>query len=241
MIKVENVSKVFNSPEELLVLKDVNFHAEQGEFVSLVGKSGCGKSTLLRIIGGLENPSNGNIEIQKTNPRFGFVFQKPGLLKWRTVEENIKLPQEILGNSEKHVKKFVELVGLQNFEKFFPHQISGGMQQRTAIARALSFQPDLLLMDEPFASLDELSRETLAIELQNIWLKKKRTILFVTHHLEEAVFLSDKIIVLSEIPSMVKKIIKIDFSRPRNPEIKHCKKFQEYVKCLKNLLIKQKN
>jgi len=236
MIQIKGISKTFYSPSPLKVLDNIEFGAKKGEFISIVGKSGCGKTTLLRIIGNLEKADKGLINFGSKKPNFGFVFQKPALLEWRNVERNIALPNEILGNGGFNASALLKLVGLEEFASFPPGQLSGGMKQKISLARTLSTNPDILLMDEPFASIDSMSREFLALELQDIWRKSKKTVLFVTHQLEEAIFLADRVIVLSNRPAKVKKIVRIDLARPRHPDIKHTAKFQRYVKCIKKLL-----
>ena len=233
MLSVKSISKSFQqNGVSLAALGSVSFDIRKGEFVVLVGPSGSGKTTLLKIIARLLEPSLGTIEHAKSNPRIGFVFQSPNLLSWRTVEENVRLPLEIKGKS-RTVSKLLKLVGMNNFKDFLPDQLSGGMQQRAAIARALSFDPHILLMDEPFAALDDLARENLNLALTNIWKKTGKTIVFVTHNLEEAVFLADRIIVLSGSPARVKAVLPVMLDRPRQPKIKHSQEFQRHVKWLK--------
>jgi NitT/TauT family transport system ATP-binding protein len=234
MIAMKNISKTFEE-NSLHALRDVSFEINKGEFVAVVGPSGCGKTTLLKIIAGLLEPSNGTIEFSKENPSIGFVFQKPNLLDWRSVQENVQLPLE-LNDRKKSVKKILELVEMEKFRDFLPNQLSGGMQQRVAIARALAINPDVLLMDEPFSSLDDFSREDLNIVLNNIWEKTKKTVVFVTHNLEEAIFLADKIIVLGERPANVKAVLPVSIPRPRKPEVKHTAEFQGYKRWIKATL-----
>ena len=202
-----------------------NVRAKDGEFVSIVGPSGCGKTTFLRIAAGLLSPTSGVVRIMGnvvhgTNPQVGIVFQTPVLLMWRTVLENILLQIEIRKLDKKHflqkAKELIQLVGLKGFESHYPYQLSGGMQQRVSICRALIHDPPLLLMDEPFGALDAMTREQMNIELQRIWLKKKKTILFITHSLPEAVFLSDKVYVLSNRPCKVLQNYDINIPRHRD-------------------------
>lgn len=235
MIKVNNLSKDFVGKEKLSVLKDIDLQIDEGDFVAIIGPSGCGKTTLLNIIGALESSTKGTISFDDASPEFGFVFQTPALLDWRTVEENICLPLEIKEKNKK-VTELLHLVGLTNFSEYYPEQLSGGMQQKTAIARALVFDPDVLLMDEPFSSLDEFTREQLTLDLQKIWMRTKKTVLFVTHNVEEAVFLADKVIVLSDIPARIKRVIEIDIGRPRKTSIKSREVFRGYVKWIKEIL-----
>lgn len=222
IIKLENVSKTFS---ELEVIRDISFEVMDGEFLSIIGPSGCGKTTVLRIISGLDLPAKGKVlfkgeEIKKPTKQIGFVFQESALFPWRSVKRNIEFPLELNGASkeerDRKSKRYVKLVGLEGFEKAYPHQLSGGMKQRASLARALAAEPEALLMDEPFASLDALSREKMQGELQRIWEKEKKTIIFVTHSVEEALFLSDRIIVLTPRPTGIKEEIPIDLERPRD-------------------------
>jgi NitT/TauT family transport system ATP-binding protein len=235
MIQLHGISKTFESTN-LQVLKDINLEIKAGEFVSIIGPSGCGKTTLLNIIGGLEKLSSGLLRFGKDSPSFGFVFQKPALFNWKNVEQNIELPYEILGVKTRTTEQLLQMFGLGQFRKYRPLELSGGMQQKVSLARALSFEPDVLLMDEPFSSIDELSRERLEIELQELWIKTEKTVLFVTHSIDEAIFLSDRVIVLSERPATVKKIVNVQLPRPRNLSMMHTASFQGYVKWIKETL-----
>lgn len=210
----------------LTALSDVNLAVAHGEFVSLVGPSGSGKSTLLRIIAGLIEPTDGRVLVEGMTPdaarvarRYGIVFQSPTLYGWRTVADNVALPLEIIGvergEREARVAEVLELVGLAEFSRARPGQLSGGMQQRVALARALAYRPPLLLMDEPFAALDDLTRERLAQELLNIQARAGLTIFFVTHHIADAVFLSDRVAVLGPRPGTVRAEVPIQMPRPR--------------------------
>jgi NitT/TauT family transport system ATP-binding protein len=220
----------------LEALAEVSLEVRKGEFVSLVGPSGCGKTTLLRLVAGLASPTAGIIELAEAERGVGFVAQTGALLPWRTVIANIGLPLELLhwGRSQtaERVQDLVKLVGLEGFEAAYPRQLSGGMQQRAALARALSHDPALLLLDEPFASLDALTRERMNEELQRIWLAsgdgasaRAKTVLMVTHGIEEAVFLSDRIVVLSHRPGTVKEIIQDSLPRPRAAATRHAEAF----------------
>jgi len=245
IISVRNIEKHYDN---LNVLKKISFDIEEGEFVSILGPSGCGKTTLLKILGGLIQPSRGtlvikggSVKIARERREFGFVFQKPVLLPWRTVLENTRLPLEILGRSDapEMPANLLKLVGLERFGNFYPNELSGGMQQRVAIARALSFEPSILLMDEPFGALDEVTRDRLNLELLRIWKKEKSTIssiLFITHSVPESVFMSDKVIVLSDRPGSVQQIVDIDLPRPRTTKMKYSKKYLELVQCLRKTL-----
>lgn len=224
LINVDKLSKHFITPERkrLEVLNDVSLDVHDGEFVCAVGPSGCGKTTLLRIVAGLEPPSSGRVTIRGKPPdpsrhRIGFVFQEESLFPWRTLWDNIKFGLEVRGMSEDGViEKLVKLVGLRGFERYYPHQLSAGMRQRVAIARALSVDPEVLLMDEPFTNLDAQTRWILHRDLAKIWEEIGKTVLFVTHNVEEAVYLSDRVIVFTARPARVKTEIDIDLPRPRD-------------------------
>lgn len=212
-------------------LSGVTFAVERGEFVSIVGPSGCGKSTLLRLVAGLLDPTEGSIQTAghasrdvKGNRDVGFVFQQPTLLPWRTVEENVSLPGE-LGPAPKaidlaRVRGALELVGLSDFARVYPHQLSGGMQMRVSLARALVTQPRVLLLDEPFAALDEITRQRLNEDLLSLWARDQWTGLFVTHNVTEAVFLSQRVFVMSARPGRIVEEIAIPFAYPRMPELR---------------------
>jgi len=226
-IKIENLRKVFEvrGGGNVVALNDVSFSVREGEFVCIVGPSGCGKTTLLKIIAGLERPTSGVVTLDG-KPVSGpgrdrcMVFQEYALFPWRTVLKNITFGLENLGIPKeerlKIAKRYIELVGLQGFEDRYPHELSGGMKQRVGIARALAIEPEVLLMDEPFGSLDAQTRNMLQKELLEIWEKTQKTILFVTHSVDEAVFLADKIVVLSARPAVVKEILEVDLSRMRD-------------------------
>lgn len=227
LIEVAGVSKVFpvDREESVEALRGIDFRVNDGEFVAIVGRSGCGKSTLLRIIAGLISPSEGHVSIEgKTvsGPKrdAGMVFQRPALLPWRTVLENILLPIEIGGrigdDDRRRAIELIELVGLEGFENRAPRELSGGMQQRAAICRALMLRPSVLLMDEPFGALDALTREELALEVQRMWAEQGMTILFVTHSISEAVLLADRVIVMTPRPGQVARQVEIQARRPRS-------------------------
>jgi NitT/TauT family transport system ATP-binding protein len=245
ILEIKELTKYYNS---LPVLDKISFRAYEGEFISIIGPSGCGKTTLLKTIGGLIKPTLGKMEF-KDGPaefavkkgRFGFVFQDAVLLPWRNVVKNIELPLEILGNvkSRETPKDLLKIVGLEGFENYYPNELSGGMQQRVAIARALAFKPAVLLMDEPFGALDEITRNHMNLELLRVWQTEKAitsTIIFITHSVPEAVFLSDRVIVLSKRPARIKEILDIDLPRPRETEIKSSKKYFALVECLRKML-----
>ncbi|TPW28972.1 ABC transporter ATP-binding protein [Pararhizobium mangrovi] len=219
-------------------LSDIHLSVERGEFVSLIGPSGCGKTTLLRVIADLERPTGGTIAVNGVSPAqarlaraYGYVFQSSALFPWRTIANNIALPLEIMGfgraDRKQRVRENLELVNLAGFEKKFPWQLSGGMQQRASIARALSFDPDMLLMDEPFGALDEIVRDHLNEQLLRLWAKTKKTVVFVTHSIPEAVFLSTKIVVMSPRPGRVHEIIDCDLGEDRPLDIRESEKFLE--------------
>lgn len=229
----------------LCALKDINFRASEGEFISLVGTSGCGKTTLLKIAAGLLIPTAGEARIRDKPVRgptqdVGFVFQSAVLLRWRTILQNVLLQSEVrkLDSDEytRRARGLLDMVGLTGFEDNYPYQLSGGMQQRAAICRALLHDPPLLLMDEPFGALDAMTREDMHLELQDIWLESKKTILFVTHSIAEAVFLSDRVVVLSARPGQVREIVEIDLPRPRDIGIEEDGQFGRLVNHIRGLL-----
>ena len=247
-VRLVDVCKSFNTEnEDLTALDGVTLDVGRGEFVCLLGPSGCGKSTLLRIIGGLLEPTSGRITIGGRSPgetqaakALGFVFQEPSLLPWRTVVDNIRLPLEVNRNSGTNggyqVEHLLKLVGLERFRRYYPYQLSGGMQQRVSLARALSFNPSLLLMDEPFGALDEITRATMRYELLRIWDADNKTVVFVTHSITEAVILSDRVAVLSSQPGRVRGIVEIDLPRPRSDRLERDRELLEYSDLLHSLL-----
>ncbi len=215
-------------------LSDVNLTVEEGDFISFIGPSGCGKTTLLRVIADLEQATSGTISVNGMSPEqarlsraYGYVFQAPGLFPWRTVERNVGLPLEIMGldDAAARIKRNLELVNLSGFEKKFPWQLSGGMQQRASIARALAFDPKLLLMDEPFGALDEIVRDKLNQQLLELWDRTRKTVVFVTHSIPEAVFLSSKIVVMSPRPGRIIDIIETKLPRDRTLDIRESEAF----------------
>ncbi|HEX5040067.1 MAG TPA: ABC transporter ATP-binding protein [Candidatus Limnocylindria bacterium] len=210
-----------------MALDGIDLDIRRGEFVSLIGPSGCGKSTLLRLIGDLIPPTSGSVTVNgkaahdaRLGREYGIVFQAPVLFEWRSVEDNVKLPLELTGagRGERHsrAREMLELVELGDFTRHYPYQLSGGMQQRVAIARALALQPDLLLMDEPFGALDEMTRERMNSEVLRIWAQTGTTIVFVTHSIPEAVFLSTRVAVMSARPGRISHLVDIDLPQPRN-------------------------
>src|SRR5579863_173454 len=223
-IALRGVSKIFRSGKTSLVaLKDIDFDVAAEEFVAIVGASGCGKSTLLRLIGGLLAPSEGEIRIGEKaviepGPGIGIVFQTPVLLPWRTVWENVRLPLDIQRTRQdpQRISQLLELVGLQGFERSSPFELSGGMQQRVALCRALVTDPSLLLLDEPFGALDALTREQMKLELQRVWMNTRKTVVLITHSITEAVMLADRVVVLTPRPGRVQEVIPVELPRPRD-------------------------
>ena len=241
-IQIKNVSMVYpvNNGKDIVALTDINLDIQEGEFISLLGPSGCGKTTLLRIIADLLQPTSGSVSIRGQSPRdirmqrkYGVVFQSPVLYDWRTVRRNICMPMEIMGIPKKErtarITRMLDLVGLQDFGNKYPFELSGGMQQRVGIARALALDPEFLLMDEPFSALDEFTREKLNEDLLSIWSKTKKTVIFVTHNIPESVFLSDRVVVLSPHPGRISALVDIDLPRPRQNSIRETPEFYEYV------------
>jgi NitT/TauT family transport system ATP-binding protein len=230
-VKVNRVSKVFNEgrPNQVDALVEVDLVVEPGEFVSLIGPSGCGKSTLLRLIAHLIEPTSGDILVNgkpaaqaRLDQDYGMAFQQAGLFDWRTVEKNIELPLELKGwdkgRRRDRAREMLELVKLAEFARHMPWQLSGGMQQRVAIARALAAHPELLLMDEPFGALDEMTREHMQAELLQICDATETTVVFVTHSIPEAVYLSDRVVVMSPRPGRITDVIEVDLGRNRNED-----------------------
>jgi NitT/TauT family transport system ATP-binding protein len=247
-VRVQDLGHVFAAPHGgLRALEDVTFAVQRREFVSIIGPSGCGKSTLLRLVGGLLRPTSGKVDLNGQSPieaqrrkSVGFVFQDVSLLPWRTVMQNIALPLEVNRDADRRrshsIEELLDLVGLTEFRHFYPKQLSGGMQQRVAIARALVFYPSILLMDEPFGALDEMTRAQMRSELLRIWEVTRKTVLFVTHAIAEAILLSDRVIVLSPRPGHIREIIPIDLPRPRHDDLEITPQFQTYVARVKALL-----
>ena len=235
VISAHDLGLIFETADGAVeALSQINLEVLEGEFVSLIGPSGCGKTTLLRAIANLENPTSGTLTVNGLSAEaarlaraYGYVFQAPALLPWRTVADNVKLPLEIMGLDDVagRVARNLELVNLGGFEKKFPWQLSGGMQQRVSIARALAFDPKLLLMDEPFGALDEIVRDKLNQQLLELWARTKKTIVFVTHSIPEAVFLSTKIVVMSPRPGRIIDVIDVDLPKQRKLEIRETPEF----------------
>ncbi len=246
-IQIKDLGVTFqdNAGNDVQALTGVNLDIYKGEFISLLGPSGCGKTTLLRSIADLQEPTEGTVRIGGMTPKevrlqqkFGFVFQQPVLFDWRTVKKNVELPLEIMYQSKEErserAGKMLEMVGLKDFANHFPKQLSGGMQQRVNIARAFGIRPEILLMDEPFSALDEFTKEKLHEDLLRIWRKTNKTVIFVTHNIQEAVFLSDRICVLSPHPGRLSAVVDVDLPRPRTLEMKETQHFNELVLKVRN-------
>ncbi|MGE5139497.1 MAG: ABC transporter ATP-binding protein, partial [Rudaea sp.] len=241
VVLLEHVDRVFGKePNRTVALQDVNLAVAAGELVTLIGPSGCGKSTLLRIVGDLLPPTRGAVRVNgktahqaRLDRDYGIVFQSPVLFEWRSVRANVELPLEVIGtpSAERHRRagELLDLVELGEFESHYPWQLSGGMQQRAAIARALALRPSLLLMDEPFGALDELTRERMNGELLNLAQKTATTVLFVTHSIPEAVFVSTRVAVMTPRPGRILETIDIDLPQPRGLETRELARYFELV------------
>ncbi len=242
IVSVQNISKLFSGSAagNTHALSHISLDIQPGDFVSLLGPSGCGKSTLLRLIADLIEPSEGQITVKgksahqaRLNRDYGFVFQAPVLYDWRSVLKNVQLPLEVMdypaAERDRRAREMLQLVGLKDFERHYPWQLSGGMQQRVSIARALAFKPSILLMDEPFGALDELTRERMNTELLNIWSQTQTTVIFVTHSIAEAVFLSNRVVVMTPRPGRIEKIVEIDLPRPRAFETREHTRYFELI------------
>ncbi|NQV55583.1 MAG: ABC transporter ATP-binding protein [Rhodospirillales bacterium] len=247
-IEVENVNIAYDKPDgggKFVAVEAANISIEQGTFITIVGPSGCGKSSLLMAIDGLVPVSSGLIKVNKT-PVSGpgrdraMVFQEFALLPWRNVVDNVRFGLELhrwdKDDHEERSRRFIRLVGLAGFEDYHPHQLSGGMRQRVGIARALAVDPEILLMDEPFGALDAQTREVMGNELLRIWEQDKKTALFVTHSIDEAIFLGDVVVVMGKNPGHIKEIINIDIARPRNAEMTDTADFTDYRRKIRDLL-----
>jgi NitT/TauT family transport system ATP-binding protein len=237
VVDAQHISLTFETADgKVDALSDVSLQIAEGEFVSFIGPSGCGKTTMLRVVADLQKPSSGTLLVNGLSPEqarlarsYGYVFQAPALFPWRTIEKNLKLPLEVMGFSEaeqqQRAKRYLALVNLTGFERKFPWQLSGGMQQRVSIARALSFDPTVLLMDEPFGALDEIVRDHLNEQLLQLWKSTGKTVLFVTHSIPEAVFLSSKIVVMSPRPGRIVDVIDCDLPADRSVEVRETPEF----------------
>ncbi len=245
-ISIQDVEVTYGlgSAEPVQALAPVSLEIQGGSFVSLVGPSGCGKSTLLKVLADLMPPTLGKVVIDGAAPstlrnagRIGLVFQQANLMPWLTIEKNVQLLDEIVSKKsgdkraahKPRVSDLLEVVGLKGFEKKLPHQLSGGMQQRASLARALALDPSILLMDEPFGALDEITRDRMAFELMRIWQQYQKTVIFVTHSLAEAVFLSDQVVLMSARPGRIHKVYEINLPRPRNEETRLSDEFISLV------------
>jgi NitT/TauT family transport system ATP-binding protein len=245
-IELREVTKTYSTLQQktLLALQDISFQVGQGEFVSVVGASGCGKTTLLKIVAGLMSHDGevrvGGVPVRGPRQDIGFVFQQPVLLPWRTVLENTLLPIEVLGLDRSHyeqqARRILQTVGLSDFVDKYPFELSGGMQQRVSITRALVYEPDVLLMDEPFGALDAMTREALNLELLRIWRETQKTILFVTHSISEAIFLSDRVVALTPRPGKIADTISVNLPRPRRLEVIQTQEFGRLAKRIRSLL-----
>jgi NitT/TauT family transport system ATP-binding protein len=236
-VEIRNLSLTFaTSDGPVYALDNASLTVDKGEFISFIGPSGCGKTTLLRVIADLEQPTSGSISVNGASPRqarlnrhYGYVFQAPALYPWRTVEANVTLPLEIFGlpsaERKARARTHLAMVNLSGFEKKYPWQLSGGMQQRVSIARALSFEPELLLMDEPFGALDEIVRDRLNEQLLDLWTRTQKTVVFVTHSIPEAVFLSTQIVVMSPRPGRIIDVIDCDLGPKRTLDIRESPEF----------------
>jgi len=237
-VRLDGTGKVFNpgSDGEVVALQAISLTIEEREFVSLIGPSGCGKSTMLRLIGDLLTPTSGEVTVKgkqahraRLDRDYGMVFQHATLLEWRTVAKNVQLPLEVMGydktRRDVRTSELLELVQLEEFAEHYPWQLSGGMQQRVAIARALAFSPSILLMDEPFGALDEMTRERMQMELMAIWQQTDTTVIFVTHSIPEAVFLSTRVVVMSPRPGRISEMVAVDLPQPREFETREAPEF----------------
>ncbi|MEM7443466.1 MAG: ABC transporter ATP-binding protein [Pseudomonadota bacterium] len=239
VVAAAGLGVTFQTPDgPVVALEDINLTIGRGEFISLIGPSGCGKTTLMRVVADLVSPTAGSITVNGVSPdqarldrSYGYVFQAPALYPWRNVLRNVQLPLEVMGlpgdQRAQRAKAALETVGLAGFERKFPWQLSGGMQQRVSIARAMSFEPNLLLMDEPFGALDEITRDNLNVHLLDLWARTQPTVIFVTHSIPEAVFLSSRIVVMSPRPGRVLRVIDSDLPQDRDLDIRETTRFLE--------------
>jgi NitT/TauT family transport system ATP-binding protein len=249
VVTLQNVTKIFGegSDNQTVALKQIDLDIRQSEFVSLIGPSGCGKSTLLRLVGDLISPTTGSVFVNgksahqaRLDQDYGIVFQAPVLYEWRSVMKNVQLPLELRGYSrrerDERAREMLSLVELDGFERHYPWQLSGGMQQRAAIARALAIRPALLLMDEPFGALDEMTRERMNMELHDIWQRTETTVIFVTHSIAEAVFLSSRVVVMSARPGRITSVLDVDLPLPRTYDTREETRYFEFVNEVRDTL-----
>lgn len=241
-ISIKQVNKIYQSNKggQVEALHNIDLDINEGEFVSIIGPSGCGKSTLLRILAGLDSPTSGDIDWTFDDDNIGFVFQDATLLPWKNIYENVRFPLQVkkmeTKENLKRLDDLLDFTGLGNFKKSYPRELSGGMKQRASIVRALSYDPNVLLMDEPFGALDAMTRDRMNLEMLRIWEESKKTILFITHSISEAVFLSDRVVVMSPRPGKIDKVIDIELPRPRDLDVKDTPEFIKYVKELRDVL-----
>ena len=246
LLEGRDLTKVYaTATGPLVALTDVSFRIAEGEFISLVGPSGCGKSTLLSMLGGLESATDGLLRmledvLDRPRPDIGMMFQTSVLFPWRTVRQNVLLPGEVLGLDRRRQRQrsdeLLEMVGLGGFGDRYPSELSGGMRQRVGLARLLAHDPKVLLMDEPFGALDEFTRETMNLELLNIWERTGKTVVFVTHNIGEAVFLSDRVFVMTPRPGRLEGVVEIDLPRPRTPEVMRDQRYADHVFSIRRML-----
>jgi len=247
LVSLIGVSKQFvtRAGIDIVALRDITLTIPRDQFVTLVGPSGCGKSTALKLIGGITPPSEGEVRLngqrlERPSRKIGMVFQRPVLLPWRNVVDNVLFPIEMLGWSVQAyrdtAKRLIELVGLRGFENALPNELSGGMQQRASICRALIYDPEMLLMDEPFGALDAMTREDLSIELLRIWTERRKTVVFVTHSINEAVLLADRVLVMTARPGQVVMDVPITLPRPRSLSTEFTSEFKDYVQMIRNAI-----
>jgi NitT/TauT family transport system ATP-binding protein len=247
LVSLFGVSKQFATRAgiDIVALRDITLTIPRDQFVTLVGPSGCGKSTALKLIGGITPPSEGEVRLngqrlERPSRKIGMVFQRPVLLPWRNVVDNVLFPIEMLGWSVQAyrdtAKRLIELVGLRGFENALPNELSGGMQQRASICRALIYDPEMLLMDEPFGALDAMTREDLSMELLRIWTERRKTVVFVTHSINEAVLLADRVLVMTARPGRVVMDVPITLPRPRSLSTEFTSEFKDYVQMIRNAI-----
>jgi NitT/TauT family transport system ATP-binding protein len=251
IISLAGVTKRFNTRanESVLALDEIALDVQRNQFVTVVGPSGCGKSTLLKVISGIIPPTEGAVRfdgkpLTKPSRQIGMVFQRPVLLPWRSVVENILFPIEMLGwdvaKYREEARRLIELVGLRGFEKALPNELSGGMQQRVSLCRALIYDPQILMMDEPFGALDAMTREDLSIELLRIWTERKKTVIFVTHSIPEAVLLADRVVIMAARPGRVLMDLQVSLPRPRSLETERLAEFQDLVHTIRKAIYGQR-